>query len=314
MEVKVLGRSGLMVSTLGFGAWAIGGTDWGPVDDDESSEAIVTALGEGITLFDTADFYGFGHSETVLGRALAPHRKEVVFATKGGLRWDGAGDNVRRDASPQWLKAACEASLRRLHTDHIDLYQLHWPDPNVPVAESVGALQRLREEGKIRHVGVCNLSVAELQAALTTGPVASLQPLYNLFERGVETEILPFCQDHGLGVLTYSPLAMGLLTGKYVQEQVFSEGDVRGWFPAFRGDTFRKHLNTVERLRPVASGQGKSLAQLAIQWVLSHPAVTSALVGARNPEQVRENARGAGWSITPSALNRIRTLLERVDG
>lgn len=314
MEVKVLGRSGLMVSTLGFGAWAIGGTDWGPVDDEESSEAIVTALGEGITLFDTADFYGFGHSETVVGRTLATHRKEVVIATKGGLRWDGAGDNVRRDASPHWLKAACEASLRRLHTDYIDLYQLHWPDPNVPVAESVGTLQRLREEGKIRHVGVCNLSVAELQSALSTGPITSLQPQYNLLERGAEKELLPFCQDHGLGVLTYSPLAMGLLTGKYVQEQVFSEGDVRGWFPAFRGETFRKHLHTVDQLRPIASGQGKSLAQLAIQWVLSHPAVTSALVGARNPDQVRENARGAGWSITPAGLSRIRSLLERVDG
>lgn len=309
METRTLGSSDLTVSVVGFGCWAIGGTDWGPVDDRDSVQAIHAALDAGVTLFDTADFYGFGHAEEVLAEALAGRKDKVVVATKGGLRWDAGGANVRRDGSPAHLTAAVEASLRRLKTDCIDLYQVHWPDEAVPVAESVGQLQRLREAGKLRHVGVSNFDAAQLAAALGTGPVVSLQMPLSLLDRRAEAAQLPFCQTHGLGVLAYSPLAMGLLTGKYVAEEVFSESDVRGWFPMFRGETFRAHLRTIEQLGPIASGEGKSLGQLAARWVIEHAGVTAALIGARSAEQVAQNVGAAGWMLSAKGKERIHQVL-----
>jgi len=293
MEYVTLGRTGLRVSRLAFGTWQLGG-DWGPVDERGAIDAIRRARDLGINLFDTAQAYGFGASERVLGRALAgelrSRRDEIVIATKGGLR--RCDDGVTRDASRASLRAGVEDSLRALGVDCIDLYQVHWPDPSVPFEETAGYLRELVQAGKIRHVGVSNFDVAQIDAFSRTCPVETLQPPYHLFRRDIEREVLPYCADHAIAVLVYGPLAHGLLTGAIRSDVVFARGDWRRRSDLFRGRALERNLDTVRVLDAIARQRGRRVGQLAIAWTLANPAVHVAIVGSRRAAHV-DDAVGA---------------------
>lgn len=310
MRYRRLGNTDLKVSVIGFGSFATGKWLWGDdVEDDESIAAVNLALDSGINFIDTADVYGFGHAETVLAKALAGRpRESVILATKGGLVWDDKG-NVSRDNSRRHLTEALDASLKRLRTDYVDLYQVHWPDPNTPVEETLEAMYGFWKAGKIRWIGVSNFDVPLMQASLKVAPVHCLQPQYNMFQRQIEQEILPFCQANGIGVIVYSPLAQGLLTGKFNRNSVFPSNDTRATNPLFQGDEFVKNLEIVERLRRFAGDRGKTVAQLAVAWTLARPGVHSALVGAKRPSQLAETIPGADWELTEAELKEIEDIL-----
>src|SRR5438105_13815273 len=267
MRYVRLGRTNLEVSAIAFGTWSFGG-EWGPFDAEEAKAAITRAFDLGVTLFDTAQAYGFGASEGLLADALwgEVSRDEVVVATKGGLRRQGA-DTVR-DASARWLRAGVESSLRNLRTDHIDLYQVHWPDPNTPAEETAGAREDLVREGKIRHVGVSNYSVKQTDELARYAWVETLQPPYHMFRRDIDAEILPNAAEHGIGVLAYGPLAHGLLAGTMDAGATFPADDWRSHSPDFTGERFRRNLQVVDRLKDFARERAISLAQLAVAWTL----------------------------------------------
>ncbi len=263
MDCRKLGANGPSLTTIGFGCWAMGGAargdvgGWGPQDDRESVQAINLALERGVNWFDTAAAYGLGHSEQVLGGALGSRRKDVIVATKFGLVWDDAG-RLTNNASYDSVLRECDASLKRLGTEYIDLYQQHWPDNiGTPVEETMRALDDLVKAGKVRWVGVSNFDPPLLERALAVRHVDSLQPQYNLFHREAEAELFPLCQEHGIGVVAYSPLASGLLGGRYTSDQTFEEGDWRATHPDFTGEGLARNLVRVERLRAIAQRFGK---------------------------------------------------------
>jgi aryl-alcohol dehydrogenase-like predicted oxidoreductase len=310
------GRTDLEVSPIAFGAWQLGG-EWGQVDEDEGIATIRQARELGVNLFDTAQGYGFGASERLLGRALRDdldHRRdEVVIATKGGLRMtgeDGPGRGLVRDSSPAWLRRGVEESLRALGVEHIDVYQVHWPDPEVPFAETAGALQELVEEGKIRHVGVSNFDAAQMAEFARTRPVETLQPPYSLFRRDIESEILPYCGQHDVGVLVYGPLAHGLLTGSMDEDTTFAAADWRSGAPFFKGEEFRRNVGTVRELERFAVEQlGVSVSRLAIAWTLANPAVEVAIVGARNPRHIEDSIGAAGLALSEADLEQVDRIM-----
>jgi aryl-alcohol dehydrogenase-like predicted oxidoreductase len=310
MEQRQLGKQGPAISTIGFGCWAMGGDAWGPQDDQASIEAIRVALDNGITWFDTAPIYGKGHSEQVLGRGLGSRRTEVVLATKCGLVWDAQG-KVSNNGQYDSILRECEASLRRLGTDYIDLYQMHWPDTGAlaPAEETMRAMETLVQQGKVRYAGVSNYDVPLLQRSLSVRHVDSLQPPYNLFTRGVEAEVLPFCREHGIGVVAYSPLASGLLSGHYAAEAVFAAEDWRSRDSRFSGKGLQMRLALNQHLSEIAGRSQRSLAQLAIAWVLANPAVTAAIVGVRKPEHIIDALPAAGWHLDDATYNEIAALL-----
>jgi aryl-alcohol dehydrogenase-like predicted oxidoreductase len=303
MKTTRLGRTDLRVFPIAFGTWQLGG-EWGAFDERDAIAAIRHARKLGIDLFDTAQAYGFGASERLLGRALRDeldHRRDdVVLATKGGLRM--TPDGLVRDSSEAWLRSGVEQSLRALGVDHIDLYQVHWPDPDVSFAETAGALQHLVDEGKIRHVGVSNYSVAQMAEFARTRPVETLQPPYHLFRREIEADIAPYALEHDIGVLVYGPLAHGLLTGTIDEDTAFSAGDWRRGSPVFQGETFRRNLQTVRELERWAGERGHTVGQLAIAWTLAHPAVDVAIVGARRPAHIQDSLAAADLELTEEDL------------
>jgi aryl-alcohol dehydrogenase-like predicted oxidoreductase len=311
MDRVRLGMTDLEVSPICFGTWQLGG-DWGDVDEREATAAIRHALDVGINMFDTAQAYGFGASERLLGRALAPElrtrRDAVVIATKGGLRPDGSVGIVR-DASPAWLREGVEQSLRALGVDHIDLYQLHWPDPAVPLSDTAEALQELVDEGKIRHVGVSNFDVPELATFAQTRPVETLQPPYHLFRRDIEAEVLPYCAEHDVGVLVYGPLAHGLLTGAIDEHTSFGSGDWRAGSPLFQGETLRRNLAVVRHLEELARSLGTTVSALAIAWTLANPAVQVAIVGARSAAHIEGSVRAADVRLGAPELAAIDAIM-----
>jgi aryl-alcohol dehydrogenase-like predicted oxidoreductase len=305
VKTMTLGRTGLEVSRVAFGTWQLGG-EWGAVDEPAAVAAIRRALDLGITLFDTAQAYGFGASESMLGRALRPaltrDRESVVIATKGGIR------PPVRDASAAFLRRGVEESLRNLGVEVIDLYQVHWPDPNIPAAETAGELQRMVDEGKIRHVGVSNYDVPQMEEFAAVRPVETLQPPYHLFQRGIEREILPYARAHDIGVLAYSPLASGLLTGRIDEGTTFEASDWRSQASAFTGDALRRTLGVVRRLEELAGELGITLGQLAIAWVLAQPGVHVAIVGARSPGNIETSAKAAEVDLDAAALARVEEI------
>lgn len=292
MRTVRLGKTELEVSAVAFGTWAFGG-DWGSFDEDESKAAIHHALDLGVTFFDTAQAYGFGVSERLLADALweRVRRDDVVIATKGGLRMDGK--TLRRDASARWLREGVESSLRNLRTDHVDLYQVHWPDPSTRPEETAGALEQLVREGKIRHVGVSNYDAKQMGELARYGRVETLQPPYHMFRRGIETDTLPYTFERGMGVLVYGPLAHGLLSGRITADTQFAADDWRSHSSAFTGKAFQQNLHVVERLKRYADDRGITLPRLAVAWTLSHPAVHVAIVGARRAAQLDETVSAA---------------------
>jgi aryl-alcohol dehydrogenase-like predicted oxidoreductase len=308
MRLVRLGRTDLRVSPIAFGTWAFGG-DWGDADVQESKEAIHRALELEITLFDTAQAYGFGVAEQVLADALweRVRRDEVVIATKGGLRMDG--DRLVRDTGRRWLRAGVESSLRNLRTDYIDIYQVHWPDPNTPAEETAAALEELVAEGKIRHVGVSNYDVAEMEALSRSGRLEVLQPPYDLFHRDIEGEILPYAAEHDIGVLVYGPLAQGLLSGRMSPTTTFAADDWRSKSPDFTGEGFRHNLAVVERLKDLARKWEISLPQLAIAWTLAHPEVDVAIVGAHRAAQLDGTVPAGGIDLSAADVAEINAIM-----
>ncbi len=311
MKHITLGKSGLDVSRIAFGTWQLGG-DWGPTDTAEAIAAIREAADAGVTFFDTAQAYGFGASEKILGDALRVLRREdVVIATKGGLRRAGtdqprhADRGLVRDSTPKWIRYGVEASLEALGTDYIDLYQVHWPDPQTPFEETAEALAKLVADGKVRHVGVSNFDAAQIDAFSRTLPVETLQPAYHLFRREVEGTVLPYAAEHDIGVLVYGPLAHGLLSGHLHSGTRFAPQDWRAKSPMFRDEAYRVNLAVVERLREIASDNGISLPQLAIAWTLAHPSVDVAIVGTRNSGHIHESIAAAGIELDETTMARI---------
>ena len=306
-----LGMTDLHVPPIAFGTWQLGG-EWGQFDEDEGIAAIRQARELGVNFFDTAQGYGFGASERVLGKALHDdldsRRDEVVIATKGGLRM--TDDGLVRDSSPAWLRRGVNSSLQALGVDHIDVYQVHWPDSQVPFAETAGALQELVDEGKIRHVGVSNFDAEQMAEFARTRPVETLQPPYDLFRRDIEAEVLPYCAEHDIGVLAYGPLAHGLLTGAMDENTTFSSDDWRSGAPFFKGDDFRRNLEVVRELEKFAREElGVSVSRLAIAWTLANPAVDVAIVGARSPRHIEDSVAAAELSLSEADLERIDRIM-----
>ena len=301
-----LGRTGLDVSRLAFGTWQLGG-DWGRFDEDQAIAAIRRARALGINFFDTAQGYGWGASERMLGRALEDelrrNRADVVVASKGGLRMND-GELVR-DSSREWLRRGVEESLHALGTDYLDLYQVHWPDPGVPFAETAGALQELVEEGKIRHIGVSNFGAPQIAEFSSARSVEAVQPPYSILRREIEKDVLPYALEHDLGVLVYGPLAHGLLTGSITEDTTFAPDDWRSKSSIFRGETLRRELAVVRDLERLARERDQTVSQLAIAWVLAHPAVHVAIVGSRNPAHIEASVAALDTALTKDDLARI---------
>jgi aryl-alcohol dehydrogenase-like predicted oxidoreductase len=312
MEYTRLGQTDLYVSRICFGTWSFGG-EWGPVQAEQSIAAVRKAFDLGINFFDTAQGYGFGASESLLGEALRTElktrRRGVVLATKGGLR--RVGDHTVRDSSPAWLRLGLESSLRALGTDYVDLYQIHWPDPGTPFEETAIALDGFVREGKIRYIGVSNFDASQMASFEMTRKIDTLQPPYHLFSRDVEERILPYCEQHSIGVLAYGPLAHGLLTGKFTPESIFRADDWRSKSPLFQGERFRRNLEIVDELKLLATQRGVPLGQLAIAWTLANPAVDVAIVGARTPEQIEQTAPAADVHLDTENLGEIERVMRQ---
>jgi aryl-alcohol dehydrogenase-like predicted oxidoreductase len=308
MQTRTLGDSDLAITPLGFGAWAIGGGGWAfgwsAQDDRASVAAIHEALDLGFNWIDTAPVYGLGHSEEVVARALAGRLTKPLVFTKCGRVWDDRREIGKRLTAAS-IRAECEASLRRLAIERIDLYQIHWPEPDEDVEEGWTELARLKDEGKVRWIGVSNFSVGQMERARRIAPVTSLQPPYSLLRREVEPEILPFCRRHGIGVLAYSPMASGLLTGAWSHERLAAlpEDDWRKHKnPLFQEPGFTSHLARVERIRAIAARHATSVGAVALAWVLANPAVTGAIVGARRPGQLADVAAAAQLVLSAADL------------
>lgn len=312
-RVRIAGTE-LTASRIGLGAWAIGGSWWGGTDEGESVRAILRALELGIDLVDTAPVYGQGLSEQIVGRALREHgdRDSVVLATKTGLSWPG-GETVR-DARAATIRRELEESLRRLGTDHVDLYQVHWPDPLVPVEETARAMAELYESGKVRAVGVSNFTPEQMETFRGVAPLHTSQPPYNLFEREVEADVLPYCHEHGITTLTYGVLCRGLLSGRMHRETEFPGGDLRGDAdPKFQPPRFATYLEAVDRLdRFALENYGKRVLHLAARWALDRPGVGIALWGARRPEQIDAVEDVFGWSLDEDAMETIDRIVASI--
>jgi aryl-alcohol dehydrogenase-like predicted oxidoreductase len=311
MEYTRLGDRGPRVSRIAFGNWSAGG-DWGHVDRDAAFTATREAVDLGITLFDTAHAYGFGAAEELLGEALRPEirsaRESLVIATKGGLRND-EGLTVR-DSSPGALRRDLEASLRALGTDYVDIYQVHWPDPAVPIETTAATLDQFVREGLIRLVGVSNYDARQMTTFQSVRPIDTLQPPYHVFRREIETTVLPFAREHGIGVLVYGPLSHGLLSGRMTEDTTFAADDWRSKSDLFVGDAFRRNLAVVRDLSQFAARRDATVAQLAIAWTLANPAVDVAIVGARSPEQIRQTAPAVDLRLSPEDIAQIQMILQ----
>jgi aryl-alcohol dehydrogenase-like predicted oxidoreductase len=316
METRQLGNSDLRITPLGIGAWAIGGGGWagsmGPQDDEDSVPAIHAALDHGLNWIDTAALYGLGHSEEMVARALHGRSPRPYVFTKCERVWDSNG-KIGASLEADSIRRECEDSLRRLKTDVIDLYQIHWPEPDQDIEEGWTELARLKEEGKVRYIGVSNFSVAQMKRALAIAPITSLQPPYAVVRREIEKEILPFCHQQNIGVIVYSPMYAGLLTGAMTKERVanFFEEDWRRNLPGFKEPELSRNLEMVEVLRAIGKRHGRGSGEVAIAWTLHHPAVTGAIVGFRNLEQVGGIIGAAYFRLSADELLEIDNALQQ---
>lgn len=316
MNTRQLGKTNLHLSTVGLGAWAMGGGgwkfSWGNQDDADSVATIRRALDLGVNWIDTAPVYGTGHSEEVLGEALKGLSKRPIIATKCGRRWDESRTPYAKIKRASVLEEL-DDSLRRLGVECIDLYQMHWPQPEEDIEEGWGAMADAVKAGKVRYIGVCNYNVAQVKRIQPIHPVASLQPPYSMLVRGVEDELLAYCAEHGIGVVAYSPMQKGILTDKFTREWVngLAKDDHRSQYDArFQEPELSKNIALVDQLKPIARASGHSVAQLALAWVLRRPEVTSAIVGARKPAQIEETVGAGNWSLSAADAAAVNALLQ----
>jgi aryl-alcohol dehydrogenase-like predicted oxidoreductase len=315
METRQLGNSDLHITPIGIGAWAIGGGGWngsmGPQNESDSIPAIHAALDYGLNWIDTAALYGLGHSEEVVARALKGRTRPYVF-TKCERVWDGKG-KIGACLKAQSVRRECEDSLRRLQTDLIDLYQIHWPEPDEDIEEGWSELARLQQEGKVRYIGVSNFNVSQMERARAIAPITSLQPPYSIVTREIEKEILPYTSRKGIGVIVYSPMSAGLLTGAMTRERVacFAAEDWRRNLPNFQEPLLSWNLRLVERLRDIGCRHECSPGEVAIAWTLNNPAVTGAIVGFRSAKQVSGIIGAAEFRLAPSEMSEIENALKR---
>ncbi|NLN19664.1 MAG: aldo/keto reductase [Firmicutes bacterium] len=313
MEFTQFGATGIEVSRIALGTWAMGGRLWGGTNVEDAIQAACEALEMGITTIDTAPAYGFGLSEKIVAEAIRRSgvpRERVVIATKAGLDWDKDG-NTFRNSKPERIRKEIEDSLRYLNTDYIDIYQIHWPDPDTPIEQTAATMKELYDEGKIRAIGVSNYNVEQMETWRKVAPLHSNQPKLNLFNRQALEEVIPYCRENNIAVLAYSPLARGLLTGKFDEDAAFPEGDTRAKDPDFTGERFKRNLRIIAELKKLAESCSKTLAQLAVRWVLDQPGVTIALWGARRPGQIQEAAGAVDWELTPEQLSKIDEIFEK---
>jgi aryl-alcohol dehydrogenase-like predicted oxidoreductase len=313
MQTRKLSNSDLELTTVGLGTWAIGGPwqfGWGHQDDNEAIAAIVKASDLGINWIDTAPIYGCGHSEELVGIALKKIKTKPIIATKCSLLWNEKREKVGC-LKTESIRKECEDSLKRLGVDVIDLYQMHWPDPESDLEEGWGEMANLQKQGKVRFIGVCNYNLAQLDRIRKIAPVTSLQPPYSMIKRDVEKELLGYCKKHNIGVLAYSPMQRGMLTGKFNNQylKTLAPDDHRLRMPEFTEPTFSANIELVEKLKPIAERNGKSVARLAIAWVLRRPEVTSAIVGARKPSQIEETASAGNCNLSKTDIAEIEKLL-----
>ena len=328
MIYRTLGDTDLKLSAVTFGAWALGGWMWGGTKKNESTKAIHAAYDHGVTSIDTAPIYGQGHSEKMVGEAISGiPRDELQILTKFGMRWDlekgdfttssqdneGNDIDIYRYAGKESVMKECEDSLQRLGTDYIDLYQIHWPDSTTPIDETMEALKRLKEQGKIREAAVCNYSAKQMKEAEKTISLASNQVPYSMLRRDIEDNVVPYCIENNKGILAYSPLQRGLLTGKMEPGQDFNEGDDRANSPYYSDENITRVNSFLDAIKPLADKHDATLAQLTIQWTIHQPGITIALVGARNPEQAIQNARAANIELSEDELAHIKSELKNLE-
>ena len=318
MQTRKFGRTGLDITRIGFGSWAVGGTGWfggwGSQDDQDSIAAIHRAVENGVNWIDTAAVYGLGHSEEVVAEALkgvSGNDRPHVF-TKCELVWDEEG-NVSNSLKADSVKRECEDSLRRLNVEAIDLYQIHWPNPDEDVEEGWQAMADLKQEGKVRHIGVSNFGVGQLKRAEAIAPVETLQPPYSMLNRGVEDDVLPYCRENDIGVINYSPMFSGLLTGKMDKQRAenLPSDDWRSRHEQFQEPNLSRNLELVEALREIGEAHGgRAPGEVAIAWTLRNPAITAAIVGGRKPDQVDGVVGAADLELDDSELSRIESYLQ----
>ncbi|MFQ3550257.1 MAG: aldo/keto reductase [Armatimonadota bacterium] len=314
MKYRPLGNSDIAASVVAFGAWAIGGWPWGGTDEQNAIDAIDTALEIGMNFIDTAPVYGLGLSEEIIGKALKGKRDKAVIATKCGLIWhepkgtyffEEYGKKVYKYLGPESIRYEVEQSLKRMQTDYIDLLQTHWQENSVPIEDTMKELVKLKEEGKIRAIGVCNVKKEQLEEYMKYGIVDTDQELYSMLYRDIEKTNAPFCKEEDIAILAYSPIAQGLLTGKIKPGREFKDGDLRKNNPKFSGENLERVTKLLDKIQPIADKYNATLAQTVIAWTISQPGITHALVGARNPEQVRENAGACDFELTQQDINTI---------
>ena len=308
MEYRKLDN--LKISVIGYGAWGIGGAPfWSNEGDSKSIESIKISYENGINFFDTAPVYGFGHSEKLIGKALKSVRDKIILATKCGLRWGKESlGSLRKDASRKSILEEIDQSLKRLNTEWIDIYQVHWPDLQTSQKETMETLLEIQAQGKIRYIGVSNYSVEQIKESSRYGKIISLQPEYSLLAREIEKDIVPVCLEKKIGIIAYSPLASGVLTGKYGRDTKFKDWRSKGIIGTFTGEGFLKNINKVKRLKEIAKEEGKTCGQIAINWVLRQPGLTTALVGVKNAGQVEENIKAIGWQPSKENCKKIEEI------
>jgi len=318
MKYRSTSRFPEQISVIGLGCWELSGSNvWQGSNDEDSIKVVHKALKAGINFFDVAPVYGFGHAEEILGRAIEGFpRDKILIATKCGLIWD-EHKRIKRCLKPESVFQEIDQSLKRLKTDYVDLYQLHWPDPNTPIEETLDALTKLQKEGKIRYIGLSNFSRDIASKVLPY--ISSMQGLYNMFERNAtsyhsipleyrsEKEILPFCERNGLAFFPYSPLMQGILTGKFLENEVFV--DVRSANPKLSGEEFKKYIGVVRKLMEIAREIGKPLSQVSINWLLKHEVITSIIAGATNPSHIEENVKALDWEMDDEVYRHIEKII-----
>ncbi len=328
MQYRKIANTDIQLSAVTFGAWAIGGWMWGGADKKQAIEGLRTAFDLGVSSFDTAPVYGFGQSEQLVGKALKDlQRDKIQILTKYGLRWDtskgkfyfDSQDNeenpvkIHKFAGKESVIKECENSLRRLQTDYIDLYQIHWPDPTTPIEETMEAVEKLLDQGKIRAAGVCNYNSEQMKIAGKVVNIVSNQLHYSMVQRDIEKDIVPYCIENKKSILAYSPMQRGLLTGKITEDYEFSAGDHRSSRPEFQKENRRKVNEMLKKIEPIAYDRGITLPQLVLNWTLNRPGITCVLAGSRNPDQIKDNAKAGTFELTENEMKTIDNYVEMLN-